>query len=407
VPITPAKLAEVSALDHIRGVRGTGLRYGRVLLNGRAEHADIASVLPGDERIRERLVLGSMFDAADAREVVVGEFLLYSLGVVDDADVERAIGGKIRLEVQDGGPSPWMLLNYLNPGASAESVDDVRLLQKLADQLPEAVGKLDLSAEEKSSLQRLLKKPKEKPRPRSADVLAEEFTIRGVIKAVPADGPMMWRDWERSRAELILPARTGEDFYFRMPRGKEQGLDHLIVEVDTTENVRVVSAQIKDMGLRADSLVEQMDVERFVYTLIFAAMSVVAGVSLLVAALGITNTMLMSVLERVREIGVMKAVGAKDTYVQAIFLIEGALIGAVGGGLGVLMGWLLKFPGDAWVRSVLVERTKIQLEESVFSYPLWLVLGAPAFAAAVTTLAAVYPARRAARVNPVTALRHE
>src|SRR5262249_44254405 len=133
----------------------------------------------------------------------------------------------------------------------------------------------------------------------------------------------------------------------------------------------------------------------------------VATVALLVAALGITNTMVMGVLERTREIGVMKAVGARDGHVQFIFLVEGALVGAVGGVLGILLSWVASFPGDGVARELVQKQTSRPLEGSLFVYPLWLTLGVPLLATLITTLAAVYPARRAARVNPITALRHE
>jgi putative ABC transport system permease protein len=132
-----------------------------------------------------------------------------------------------------------------------------------------------------------------------------------------------------------------------------------------------------------------------------------AAVALLVAALGITNTMVMSVLERTREIGVMKAVGARDHHIQAIFLLEGALIGAIGGSLGVLLGWLASIPGDSVAHALLQDQALPTLRHTLFAFPLWLTLGTPAFASLVTTLAAVYPAYRATRVNPIAALRHE
>ena len=130
--------------------------------------------------------------------------------------------------------------------------------------------------------------------------------------------------------------------------------------------------------------------------------------AVLVASLGITNTMFMSVLERTREIGVMKAVGARDRHIQMIFLVEGALLGVLGGGLGVLGCWLASFPGDSYARKLLEEHSLLNhLRQSLFVFPWWLVLGVPFFAGVVTTLAAVLPARRAARVNPIKALRHE
>jgi putative ABC transport system permease protein len=113
------------------------------------------------------------------------------------------------------------------------------------------------------------------------------------------------------------------------------------------------------------------------------------------------------VLERTREIGVLKAVGARDGTILLLFLVEGALIGLVGGLLGLLLSWLLSFPGDAWVRSMVNRQLTVKLEESLFAFPWWLVVGAPVFAALTTTLAALLPARRASRINPVEALRHE
>jgi putative ABC transport system permease protein len=90
-----------------------------------------------------------------------------------------------------------------------------------------------------------------------------------------------------------------------------------------------------------------------------------------------------------------------------MFLLEGALIGLFGGVLGLLLGWAASFPGDAWVRATVSRDLKIELKESLFVFPPWLVLSVVLFAVLVTTLAAVYPARRAAKVNPVTALRYE
>jgi putative ABC transport system permease protein len=113
-------------------------------------------------------------------------------------------------------------------------------------------------------------------------------------------------------------------------------------------------------------------------------------------------------LERTKEIGVMKSVGAKDRQILTMFLIEGTMIGAVGGGLGVLFGWLVSFPGDNVALGIIREQEpNMPPVRSVFQYPWWLLVGAPLFAMLVTTMAGVLPARRAARIEPVVALRHE
>ena len=119
--------------------------------------------------------------------------------------------------------------------------------------------------------------------------------------------------------------------------------------------------------------------------------------------------MFTSVLERTHEIGVMKAVGARDRHVQLIFLVEGALLGGLGGALGVLGGWLVSFPFDAHARWAMEQYAYVgkHVHHSPFLFPWWLVLGVPLFTTLVAVLAAVLPARRAAKVDPIQALRHE
>lgn len=197
------------------------------------------------------------------------------------------------------------------------------------------------------------------------------------------------------------------DFVFQIPELAERGFESAIVEVDDVKHVKSVLKQIESKGLVAENQILRIEHEQAMYTMIFSAMTVVAVIALLVAALGITNTLFMSVLERVREIGIMKAIGAHHRHVQIIFLIEGALIGLVGGMLGMLLAWLASNPGDAWVRSMVQQEMSIQLHGSIFAFPLWLMIGVPVFATLVTTMAAYLPARRAARVDPVTALRHD
>jgi putative ABC transport system permease protein len=207
--------------------------------------------------------------------------------------------------------------------------------------------------------------------------------------------------------DVVLPVQAATDAFFTVAANREAGLPRAMVEADSSENVKEVTRAIGALGLSTTSLVELIEREQFTYIVLLAVMNFIAVVALLVSALGIINTMLMSVLERTREIGVMKAVGARHGHIQAIFLIEGALIGLVGGLLGLVASWSASLPADAWLRSELAARLSLDLRESIFIWPIWLLLGGPLFAVVVTTLAALYPARRAARVDPITALRHE
>ena len=128
-------------------------------------------------------------------------------------------------------------------------------------------------------------------------------------------------------------------------------------------------------------------------------------IAIFVSALGIINTMVMSVLERYKEIGIMKAVGASDRDVRRIFLFESGMIGFVGGVLGLVLGWIV---------SVVINHVANHFTSGqgvpymdYFSFPWWLCLGAVAFSVVISLSAGVYPTLRAARVDPVVALRHD
>jgi putative ABC transport system permease protein len=143
-------------------------------------------------------------------------------------------------------------------------------------------------------------------------------------------------------------------------------------------------------------------------TLISAGLNLFAMLSMLVAAIGIMNTLFTSVLERTREIGILKAVGARDGHILAMFLTEGAVVGLVGGLLGLGVAYLLSVPSDGWVKSLIesVQKEKL-LTTTYFGWEWWLAPAVLVFSTLLTTTAAVLPARRASRIPPVEALRHE
>src|SRR5207302_830622 len=153
---------------------------------------------------------------------------------------------------------------------------------------------------------------------------------------------------------------------------------------------RGVHDGVKAMGLEAFSLAEFVEQIQLNVVLIRVATGVVAFIVLLVSALGIVNTLLMSVLERTREIGVMKAVGARDGHVLGLFLVEGALVGLLGGVMGTAGAWLASFPMDRVARQLVEKQTLRPIPDALFAFPWWLPPGVVAFAVLVTTLSALY-----------------
>jgi putative ABC transport system permease protein len=415
VPLTPDRVRDLAALDHVVSATPAYQLTLRATLNDR--RAD-ALVMPAREEtdVRDRLLVGDLPAAQDRHGVAVNELLLYQLGVAADDDLEAAVGRPLRLESfpPRRAANPLLLLAAVGADVRGVAPSQERLLARVLKQLPAALEGTDLTDMEKEQLRALLAPPVRRwwqHRPKAPPPAYQgDFVIRGVFRVLgdePQGPPRLGGG--RTNADVLLAPHAAESVYLHHPsRAGIDGFDLVVVEVDRVENVLPVLGQIRDeLGLQADAFLERVESERFIYFLVFAAMVVVAIVALLVAALGITNTLLMAVLERTREIGILKSVGARDGHIVGMFLAEGAAVGLTGGLLGLLLGWAVSFPADAWVRSFVSSRTKIHLDGSVFEYPLWLLLGAPAFACLVTTLAAVFPALRAARVDPVAALRHE
>ena len=406
VRLTPERIDQLRALDHVESVHPIIQIYGRAVRGERLEDASITAADFGNDRLRDRLVAGRLPAPGEDQSAVLTEPLLYLLGIRSDAEVEQALGQRVRMEYRVGGRSPNLLLFLLQADNSSVGPDDEKVLDKALAQLPDAVARMDLSSKEKAALRRLLSRPPKAPHLQGPEMtLSGEYTLAGVLRAANADERM--RDYRRGTADVFLSRRAAEELFLRAPQHRDRGFDRVLVTADKLENVKTVTEAVGGTGLQAFSVMERVDRERFIYLLVFGGMTCIAVIALVVAALGIMNTMLIGVLERTREIGVLKAVGGRDGHILLMFLVEGALVGLLGGVLGLLLTWLASSPGDAWVRSMVNRQLAVKLEESLFAFPWWLVGGAPLFATVVTTLAAVLPALRASRINPVQALRHE
>jgi putative ABC transport system permease protein len=177
------------------------------------------------------------------------------------------------------------------------------------------------------------------------------------------------------------------------------------VKVQRAQDTEEVEKKIKEMGFNAFSIADLLESQKKAFILLDLFLALVGSIALTVASLGIVNTMVMSILERTREIGVMKAIGASDRDVRGIFLIEAALIGLAGGTGGLLLGWVVGRGINAGANYYL--STQGVPAANLFLIPWWLVLGAMAFALAVSLVAGIFPARRAARLDPIQALRHD
>lgn len=192
------------------------------------------------------------------------------------------------------------------------------------------------------------------------------------------------------------------------PDGRPRGplvYNTFIIQTADIKAAEELTTLMKEQGYSINSAVEwrqQMQQQSMLIQAIFGG---IGFISLLVAAIGIANTMLMSVYERTREIGIMKVLGAALADIRSMFLLESAGIGFLGGLVGLLLSFAVSSVLNATLGSSVDMTGSGGMQISVI--PVWLMLGAVAFAALIGTIAGLIPAQRAMRLSALAAIRSQ
>lgn len=188
--------------------------------------------------------------------------------------------------------------------------------------------------------------------------------------------------------------------------------ENVIVKADSAESVAALEKALMEDGFQTFSARTIQDALQQTFIIIQVVLGALGGIAMIVAALGIANTMTMSIYERTREIGIMKAVGASNRQIKRVFLGEAAIIGVFGG-----LGGLIFSSGGAALANLFLQSMMASTAGSAgaasaeptsfFYIPLWLAIFAVTFATGIGLLSGVLPAVRAANLDPLVALRHE
>ena len=182
---------------------------------------------------------------------------------------------------------------------------------------------------------------------------------------------------------------------------KEIFYNELDVNVNSMDNVMEVQNYLTDLGYEAYSNAEWVESNQKSMAAIQAVLGGIGAVSLFVAAIGITNTMMMSIYERTKEIGVMKVLGCDLRNIRSLFLLEAGFIGFIGGIIGLVLSFTI---------SAIINKLAQAAEEymsGISFIPIWLALLSLIFAVLVGMIAGFFPARRAMKLSPLAAIRNE
>ncbi len=184
---------------------------------------------------------------------------------------------------------------------------------------------------------------------------------------------------------------------------KEFCYSYAQLKVDDKDNVSAVANTIKEMGYNVETNAEMMDSVNRQMGIIQAVLGGIGAVSLFVAAIGIANTMMMSIYERTKEIGVMKVLGCSLGNIRGMFLMEAAFIGIFGGIIGNILSLLMSVA----INGLTANSEMISTGGADISYiPVWLMLASIGFAMLVGIVAGYFPAKRAMKLSPLEAIRN-
>jgi len=236
----------------------------------------------------------------------------------------------------------------------------------------------------------------------------QKLTIAGILDLDPESlrGPM--------RARVFLPLGLAENLHVMQlvdlreitrAASKQPVYSSISVRVKDPSRIQGVEDAIKKMGFTTFSILDASRSLQQVFRVLYAFLGIFGSLALIVASIGIVNTLVMAILERRREIGIMKAIGASDGDVKKLFFAEAGAMGIAGGIIGVVLGWaigqVINFGTNIYLKSQSIP------PEHFWAVPLWLVAFAIGFACFVSLISGLYPAGRAAKLDPVQALRYE
>lgn len=186
---------------------------------------------------------------------------------------------------------------------------------------------------------------------------------------------------------------------------KEIGYEQVKVKVTDIDNVVEIQDQIKAMGYEADCMMEWLKESNKMTSIIQWIFGGIGAVSLLVAAIGITNTMVMAIYERRKEIGVMKVIGASLKDIKKLFLFEAAMIGLMGGVVGLILSLLASKGLNGVVANGMAGEIGMSSDTVISVVPIWLAAMAVAFTTLIGLISGYLPARKAMKLSALEAIK--
>jgi putative ABC transport system permease protein len=375
---------------------------------GLVTNAHTLPSLAFETKMLSQLVAGEFFANDSARQILVTELLMKDLGFQEP---DSLIGKKVVISAELSRVDSGLIRVFSDRDRSIRN----RLEEIWIDSLAQKEYRVKIIRQElKAAMGRFLNGYMH-----NRETVSDTFTICGVLDGALQGGrlrlqPVMMPvgsagkynpgGLEGDPAQFLMAMQSGS---FLSVEGSSFSATYPQVTVITESDELYVQVKdtIQNMGFRTFSFVDRLEELQDFFFYFDLALGMIGMIALVVAALGIINTMVMSIIERTREIGILISLGADQADIRRLFLVQASVIGAAGAIFGIICGWIGTRIVSEIAQVIMVNRGLQRFE--FFDFPLWLVIAALIVGITVSLLAGLYPAARAARVNPVDALRSE
>ena len=404
-----------AALERLAAIPGVNLVYpydaltvkvhlGDSVVDSRAQALPTAAVRT---KLFSKLLAGRAFDSDSSRQAIISNDLMKKLGITSpDSAVGRSLVVSVRVSTIDSG------LAHILVDRGETLLDRAKRIH-FDSMLNSKYRSRVIHSEVNETIRRFLN-----GFINARGEVTDTLSVSGVREVMRAG---------RLRVEpMIIPVATASKFstsgfggspteiFAAMSSGtllpqtgdaSGKTFSQVTIDFDPKVMYKTIRDSVEALGFRTFSFAAEFEQIQKAFLYFDLALGVIGLIALITASLGIVNTMVMSITERRREIGVLKSLGADELDIRGLFLVESGVIGVLGTVAGLTFGWVItrivSAVAQAYMRS---EGIPVM---DLFALPVWLILIALGVGIGVSVLAGFYPAARAARVDPVEALRNE
>ncbi len=358
--------------------------------------------------LQDSLLIGTLAGAEDREGVLVDEFLAWQMGFRNDSDLPKLVGQSLSIEYRVTKSRVANIYDMLTAKRDLLSINEIQNQTQFLQTLLQLIGDLDktsLSVEQKQQLRDLIDNGLPTGDEAPDQTITRQFIVRGIVCSGAGDaGTSLFRMWFHiPEPGIQIHPDLATEIY--LSNDESNTFYRATVSIESSAHLREVTEALESQQFRPQSslaVLESIDrqIKRSAWIVYGIALAI-----LLTAAVGISNTLIMSIVERTPEFGIMKSIGAQDSHILKLMITEGAILGVIGAGVAILLSLLIGFSGQSLLKMYVESRMQTKLAGNLFQFSLLPALLIVLISVTLCILASLLPAGRAARLDPIVAMR--